>query len=58
MSGHTQFETVRFLFDCFLLFSGDGKLVHLKVIFNDESGQNLNLVIPKQYDGRSHVKLG
>ena len=30
----------------------------LKVIFRDESGQNLDLVKPTQYDGRSHVKLG
>ena len=30
----------------------------VKVIFSDESGQNLNLVIPTQYDGRSHVKSG
>ena len=28
----------------------------VKVIFSDESGQNLNLVKPTQYDGRSHVK--
>ena len=28
------------------------------MIFSDESGQNLNLVKPTQYDGRSHVKSG
>ena len=32
--------------------------IMIKVIFSDESGQNLNLVIPTQYDGRSHVKSG
>ena len=26
--------------------------------FSDESGQNLNLVKPTQYDGKSHVKSG
>ena len=31
---------------------------HLKVIFSDESGQNLNIGKPTQYDGRSHVKSG
>ena len=30
----------------------------LKVIFSDEFGQNLNLVIPTQYDGRSLIKSG
>ena len=30
----------------------------VKVIFSDESGQNLTLVKPTQYDGRSHVKSG
>ena len=30
----------------------------LKVIFRDESGQNLDLVKPRQYIGRSHVKSG
>ena len=30
----------------------------IKVIFSDESDQILNLVIPKQYDGRSNVKSG
>ena len=30
----------------------------LKVIFSDESGQNLTLVRPTQYEGRSHVKSG
>ena len=30
----------------------------LKVIFSEESGQNFSLVIPTQYDGRSHVKSG
>ena len=31
----------------------------LKVIFSNESGQNLNLVIkPTQYDGISHIKSG
>ena len=29
-----------------------------KVILREESGQNLNLVVPTQYDGRSHVKSG
>ena len=28
------------------------------VIFSDESCQNLTLVKPTQYDGRSHVKSG
>ena len=28
------------------------------VIFRDESGQNLNLVKPTHYDGRSHIKSG
>ena len=32
--------------------------LNIKVIFSDESGQNLTLVIPTQYDGRSHVKSG
>ena len=30
----------------------------IKVILSDESGQNLNLVKPAQYDARSHVKSG
>ena len=30
----------------------------VKVIFSDESSQNLNLVKPTQYVGRSHVKSG
>ena len=30
----------------------------LNVIFSDETGQNLNLVKPTQYDGRSHVRSG
>ena len=34
------------------------KKVYFKVIFNDESRQNLDLVKPSQYDGRSHVKSG
>ena len=29
-----------------------------KVICSDESGQNLNAVVPIQYDGRSYVKSG
>ena len=29
---------------------------YVKVVFKDESGQNLNLVKPTQHDGRSHVK--
>ena len=33
-------------------------LMNIKVIFSDESGQNLTLVKPTQYDGRSHVKSG
>ena len=35
-----------------------GRAAHIKVIFSDEFGQNLNLVIPTQYDGRRHVKSG
>ena len=30
----------------------------MKVIFSHEFFQNLNLVKPTQYDGRSHVKSG
>ena len=30
----------------------------IKVIFSDESGQNLTLVKPTQYDGRRHDKSG
>ena len=42
-----------------LLYMNDGRGNHrIKVIFSDESGQNLNLIIPTQYDGRSHVKSG
>ena len=28
----------------------------IKVIFSDETGRNLTLVKPTQYDGKSHVK--
>ena len=31
---------------------------NVKVIFSDESGQNLTWVKPTQYDGRSPVKSG
>ena len=31
-------------------------MISFKVIFSDESGQNINLVKPTHYDGRSHIK--
>ena len=33
-------------------------MVEIKVIFSNESGQNLQLVKPTQYDSKSHVKSG